>query len=398
MVWALTLTSSRCFRSSTPFFARLFISKQYSSTYPSIGKTVSRLSRNFRPFPFQLHAMSKASKDDVVRLEPERVLPQVKELVPDLSSDRHKGQAGKIAVIGGCREYTGAPFFAAFSALKIGADIAHVFCTQGAATVIKCYSPELIVHPYLPDTADIGVTDAQGEHNSKTGSRAACVRHAVDAVGQWLDRFDALVVGPGLGRDPLMLDTVADILFEARHRNIPLVIDADGLWLINQRLDLITGYKNAIITPNAVEFRRLTQVLNVDDSATNAAEQTALLLNGPVVVKKGKNDLITDGRFTLLCSEEGSPRRAGGQGDVLSGTIATFTAWAQRSRGFDKDELHGQSSHAGAVPPLLLAAYGGCLTTRLASKKAFGLKGRAMGAVDLMYQLGNAIDQDLASL
>lgn len=42
----------------------------------------------------------------------------------------HKGSAGKVAVVGGCREYTGAPFFSAYSALKLGADIAHVFCTQ----------------------------------------------------------------------------------------------------------------------------------------------------------------------------------------------------------------------------------------------------------------------------
>lgn len=38
--------------------------------------------------------------------------------------------------------------------LQVGADLSHVFCTEGAATVIKSYSPELIVHPYLPDTHD----------------------------------------------------------------------------------------------------------------------------------------------------------------------------------------------------------------------------------------------------
>lgn len=37
---------------------------------------------------------------------------------------------------------------------QIGADLSHVFCTEGAATVIKSYSPELIVHPYLPDSHD----------------------------------------------------------------------------------------------------------------------------------------------------------------------------------------------------------------------------------------------------
>ena len=38
--------------------------------------------------------------------------------------------------------------------VQVGADLSHVFCTAGAATVIKSYSPELIVHPYLPDSND----------------------------------------------------------------------------------------------------------------------------------------------------------------------------------------------------------------------------------------------------
>ena len=94
--------------------------------------------------------------------------------------------SGKIAVIGGCREYTGAPYFAAISALKIvsaipllfsdvvfhfflvgflvnikvffyrqGADLSHVFCTKDAATVIKSYSPEIIVHPILEESYSV---------------------------------------------------------------------------------------------------------------------------------------------------------------------------------------------------------------------------------------------------
>lgn len=52
-----------------------------------------------------------------------------------------------MGVIGGSYEYTGAPFYTAMSALKMGADLAHVFCSKEAAGPIKTYSPELIVHP-----------------------------------------------------------------------------------------------------------------------------------------------------------------------------------------------------------------------------------------------------------
>ncbi len=46
---------------------------------------------------------------------------------PVLAADRYKGQAGKIGVIGGCREYTGAPFFASISALKVPSSVLHDF-------------------------------------------------------------------------------------------------------------------------------------------------------------------------------------------------------------------------------------------------------------------------------
>ena len=68
------------------------------------------------------------------------------------------------------------------------------------------------------------------------------LRHrAVAAIEPWLDRFDAVVVGPGLGRNPLILATVADVVRSIRQRGIPIVVDADGLWLINQDLRLVQG-------------------------------------------------------------------------------------------------------------------------------------------------------------
>nr|KAF6374703.1 NAD(P)HX dehydratase [Pipistrellus kuhlii] len=79
----------------------------------------------------------------------ENTFQLVKNIIPPLTSKKHKGQAGRIGIVGGCQEYTGAPYFAAISALKVGADLSHVFCTREAAPVIKSYSPELIVHPVL---------------------------------------------------------------------------------------------------------------------------------------------------------------------------------------------------------------------------------------------------------
>ncbi|KAL4451921.1 hypothetical protein ABPG75_007583 [Micractinium tetrahymenae] len=333
------------------------------------------------------------SKQDLLR--------QVARLVPDLAPDKYKGQAGKIAVVGGCREYTGAPFFASMATLKIGADLSHVFCTDGAATVIKSYSPELIVHPYLPDSwqaAQQAAQQGQQAQQEMERQRQQKKEEAVAAVDAWLDRFDAVLVGPGLGRDPLTLATVAEVMRGVRRRSLPMVVDADGLWLVNQDPSLVQGYANAVLTPNKVEFQRLADRLGVPLDSPDVLQRICQSLEGPVVVRKGSTDAAGDGQQVLLCDEEGSPRRAGGQGDVLSGCIATFAAWAQRAGGASKEQLHergGGDAGGGAagVPPLLLAAYAGCLTTRRASQRAFARQRRSMGATDLLAELGAVADE-----
>ncbi|XP_052871623.1 ATP-dependent (S)-NAD(P)H-hydrate dehydratase, partial [Anopheles cruzii] len=116
------------------------------------------------------------------------LLERARNIVPHLETDRHKGQAGRIGIVGGSLEYTGAPYFAAISALKVGADLVHVFCPQAAAQVIKSYSPELIVHPLLDSN------------------------NAIMQIEPWLERLHVLVIGPGLGRDRLILQTVAELI------------------------------------------------------------------------------------------------------------------------------------------------------------------------------------------
>lgn len=56
-------------------------------------------------------------------------IEEITPIIPPLTFDSHKGQAGRIGIVGGSKNYTGAPYFAAISALKIGCDLAHVFCT-----------------------------------------------------------------------------------------------------------------------------------------------------------------------------------------------------------------------------------------------------------------------------
>lgn len=102
----------------SPISVRLFTEniRLFSNAFRS--PRVTAVSKNLR------------SRSNLSTMNESSLLTLSKELVPPLSKGRHKGQAGRIGVFGGSLEYTGAPYFAAISALKVGADIVHVFCSR----------------------------------------------------------------------------------------------------------------------------------------------------------------------------------------------------------------------------------------------------------------------------
>lgn len=97
---------------------------------------------------FQCNPFS-STMANVNTISKELLILEMKKSIPVLSNSLRKGESGRIGIIGGSLEYTGAPYFAAIAALRVGCDLVHVFCMKEAAPVIKSYSPELIVHPLL---------------------------------------------------------------------------------------------------------------------------------------------------------------------------------------------------------------------------------------------------------
>ncbi|KAK8957052.1 ATP-dependent (S)-NAD(P)H-hydrate dehydratase [Platanthera zijinensis] len=301
----------------------------------------------------------------------------IRKITPKLDPSHHKGQAGKIAVIGGCREYTGAPYFAAVSALKIGADLSHVFCTKDAAAVIKSYSPELIVHPVLEES-----------YNVRDDERASVSAKVLGEVMKWMERFDCIVIGPGLGRDPFLLSCVGNIMAQAREAKIPTVIDGDGLFLVTDNLDLVKGNSLAILTPNVNEYKRLVEkVLHCEVHDQDTSDELASLarsIGGVTILRKGKTDLISDGSSVNEVSIFGSPRRCGGQGDILSGSVAVFSAWARLYPSANKDASSTQSS----LNPMVLGSISGSALLRKAASLAFEKKRRSTLTEDIIECLG----------
>ncbi|CDY59025.1 BnaCnng34130D [Brassica napus] len=109
----------------------------------------------------------------------------------------------------------------------------------------------------------------------------------------------------------------------AKKFNVPFVVDGDGLFLVTNSIDLVKSYPLAVLTPNVNEYKRLVQkVLNCEVDEEKAEDQLRSLakqIGGVTILRKGKTDLISNGEIVKSVSIYGSPRRCGGQGDILSG-------------------------------------------------------------------------------
>ena len=282
-----------------------------------------------------------------------------KQIVPPLSADLHKGQAGRIAIIGGSAEYTGAPYFAGITALHLGADLVHVMCVPSAAQPIKSYSPDLMVHPIL-------------------------CREKANDFGKWLDRLHSIVLGPGLGRDEETIEIASEWINLAKLKKIPIIIDADGLHIITEDPGLIRGYPDAILTPNKVEFERLYHSLTGKYCEKPISQKNMLTVSNKLkcsIVCKGPTDMICTGDNVIECAEVGSFRRCGGQGDILSGAMGIFSYWA-RSNASKLDDHPYQS----------VAGFAACSVARRAGAHAYASTGRSMITSSIIPHLPKAFD------
>ncbi|CDW54181.1 ATP dependent (S) NAD(P)H hydrate dehydratase [Trichuris trichiura] len=285
----------------------------------------------------------------------------VKQCIPQMSYEMHKGSSGRVCVIGGSVEYTGAPYFSAISAVKTGADLGFVVCDPTAAPVIKSYSPELIVYPSLEDGAFQTLLDPL------------------------FGRVHSTVLGPGLGRNPSLAKLITAFFEKARERQLPMVIDADGLHFFSENPDLFRGYKRLVLTPNAVEFKRLYEATigraPEEGNLDGAVMQLAQELKNVTIVRKGFRDVISDGVSTLQCDVPNSPRRCGGQGDLLTGAMATFLHWTY-DRLSDKAKATENSYSA-----TLLSAFAACSLTRECNRLAYQKFSRSTTTSDMIREI-----------
>ncbi|HXE58962.1 MAG TPA: NAD(P)H-hydrate dehydratase, partial [Gemmatimonadales bacterium] len=223
--------------------------------------------------------------------------------LPRFRADVHKGDRGRVVIVGGDTGMTGALRMAGRAAFGAGAGL---------------------VHAVAPAETVVALVEAEPDLQTLVQSFDEAPRAA---LAELLDRADALLVGPGLGRKPGRRELVLELLARARFA----VLDADALVALAGAVDRLAELARGrvvVLTPHPGEFRTLfpahAAAMETDPwlAAAGAAADS-----GCTVLLKGVPTVIATPAGTSLTVAAGNPGLAtGGSGDVLGGIIATLLA------------------------------------------------------------------------
>ncbi len=272
--------------------------------------------------PIELEELSKITVE-----MPEET--DIKAIIPQRPLDAHKGTFGKLLVIAGSVNYPGAAALAAASAYRAGAGLVTLAVPGNIQQLI---APGLFEATWLLLPHEVGVI-----HES-----------AVDVIKRNLNNFQAVIVGPGIGREPitrsflqrLLLDGVDNrktigFLHEGSKGELsggtlpPTVIDADGLNLLSEMPEWSKKLPvNTVLTPHPGEMARLTGL----PIAEIQADRIAIAQNfsnewGAVLVLKGAFTVVAEPSGRTAVIPMATPVLAtAGTGDVLTGVIGSLMA------------------------------------------------------------------------
>jgi len=207
--------------------------------------------------------------------------------LPKRSSSSHKGDNGKVLIIGGSRDYVGAVALAGLAALRSGVDWVTIAAPEKVGYAINALSPDLVVKKYKGDDF--------------------CASRAKDILKLEKD-FNAVLIGNGIG-----VHAKSFVKKYVRETKKPLVIDADALKHIK-----LQNIKNAILTPHKGEFKILLK-----NSKLNKNNYKKHLKNNIILLKGPIDQIITTSK--TYQNKTGNPGMTkAGTGDVLAGLCIGF--------------------------------------------------------------------------
>lgn len=164
-------------------------------------------------------------------------IEEVAKLIPNRIKDSHKGTYGKVCLLGGAVEYSGAIRLSAlaYSALKSGAGLSTVAVPRFLVPIVSQNILEVMIYP-------IESTDKE-------------IIFSKENIDGLINKFDVLTIGMGLGRSEEAAKIVTYIIENFTGK---LVLDADALYIVSKNIDILNKSKAKIIlTPHMIEFKRL---------------------------------------------------------------------------------------------------------------------------------------------
>lgn len=236
-------------------------------------------------------------------------IEDVAKIIPDRIKESHKGTYGRVALLGGAIEYSGAIRLSAmaYAALRSGAGLSTIAIPSFLVPIISQNVLEVMIYPMKSDDKEI-LFDKEN----------------VDGL---LNKMDVLTCGMGLGKSKGAHEIIYYIL---ENFDKKLVFDADALNILSENIDLLNKIKSKVVlTPHMMEFKRLYDSafgnsVSFEEFEKNKLENAKrfvekydvlLLLKGPTTFVLSKN-------HEVIFIDRGTPGMAtAGSGDVLSGII-----------------------------------------------------------------------------
>jgi len=215
--------------------------------------------------------------------------------VPPHEPDSHKGDNGRVLVIAGSRDFTGAPILAvdaALAVLRAGADLSILAAPKRVANIASL-KPDLITVPL------------EGGYLNK--------KH-ISAIKPHLKTADAVLIGPGISKKPETKRFLNELLPQIKK---PLVLDADALKIVDKKLIP----PHTVLTPHKTEFKEMSGKLPTEANVKKFAKEHKC-----VTLLKRQVDFITDGKRTKYNDTGNAGLTVSGTGDVLAGVVTSFIA------------------------------------------------------------------------
>lgn len=231
--------------------------------------------------------------------------------LPALEADTHKYRSGKLFILAASAGMTGAATLSAQAALQTGVGLVYVGIPRTLNPVMETKLTEALTTP-LPETA--------------------CHSLATEALPKIKDRIDwadAVVIGPGIGRNEETMQVVRDSILYCAEKNKPALLDADALFAISEKPSLLKKLNSGfLLTPHHGEFLRFVNCEKEELLARPWQIASDFMKTHKFVLNlKGVPSMTVENKAGIFVNNTGNQSLAkGGSGDVLSGLAGGLLA------------------------------------------------------------------------